>query len=212
LYIPFPFTKEVTHNGQSRSPHSGLLPTPPLLITESRDAFKGLRDALNEELKPRGIIEQMYVEDFVYHFWEILRLRRAKPAIINLAFRAALKEVVRELSPDSMASDMMDEPEELARGWFSDPNVKKQITERLQEFNLDDTAIEAAAFKKSADNIEQVERLMASKEARRDKALVCIAQHRGDFGALLRDSSDRLPDGKVPEIEHDDSEERKEAA
>jgi hypothetical protein len=89
----------------------------------------------------------------------------------------------------------------LAREWFSDPNAKKQIAGLLGEFNLDETAIEAEAFRKSADDLERIDHLMASAEARRDKALICIAQYRGDFGALLRESSDRLVDGKVLKLE-----------
>jgi hypothetical protein len=40
-----------------------LLPKSPLLITESADEFDALRDAFEREIKPRGIIEQMYVHD-----------------------------------------------------------------------------------------------------------------------------------------------------
>ena len=40
-----------------------LLPVSPLLITESEDEFDRIRDAFDQELKPRGIIEQMYVAD-----------------------------------------------------------------------------------------------------------------------------------------------------
>jgi hypothetical protein len=40
-----------------------LLPKLPLLITESADEFDALRDAFEREIKPRGIIEQMYVHD-----------------------------------------------------------------------------------------------------------------------------------------------------
>ena len=97
---------------------------------------------------------------------------------------------------------MEDQSKKLAHEWFSDPDVKKQIAGLLREFNLDETAIEAEAFRKSADDLERIDRLMASAEARRDKALVCIAQYRGDFGALLRESSDRLVDGKVLKLEH----------
>jgi hypothetical protein len=42
---------------------STLLPKLPLLITESADEFDALRDAFEREIKPRGIIEQMYVVD-----------------------------------------------------------------------------------------------------------------------------------------------------
>ena len=38
-----------------------LLPKLPLLITESADEFDALREAFEQEIKPRGIIEQMYM-------------------------------------------------------------------------------------------------------------------------------------------------------
>ena len=59
-----------------------LLPKLPLLITEAADEFDALRDAFEQEIKPRGIIEQMYVHDISAIVWEILRLRRCKVVII----------------------------------------------------------------------------------------------------------------------------------
>jgi hypothetical protein len=201
----------VTKAGQVSS---ALIPTSPLLLTESKDEFNLIRDNLNDQIKPRGIIEQMYVEDIAYLVWEILRLRRSKTAITNLAFRDALTEVVAKLlrNPGERKYQQKDHAEKLAREWSSDPDVKKQIAELLREFNLDETAIEAEAFRKSADDLERIDHLMASSEARRDKALVCIAQYRGDFGALLRERSNRLVDGKVLKLEHAGSKERKPAA
>jgi len=184
--------------------NAALLQTAPLLITESRDEFDRLRNELKEEIKPRGFIEQLYVGDIAYLVCDILRLRRSKAAIVNLAFRAALTEVVTQLSrePGEWAHEVRPRSEELAHKWFSDPDVKEQIAALLREFNLDETAIEAEAFRKSADDLERIDRLIASAEARRDKALACIAHYRGDFGALLRESSDRLVDGKVLKLEH----------
>jgi hypothetical protein len=194
--------------------NSALLPTTPLLITESKDEFDLLHDSLNAEVKPRGIIEQIYVEDIAHHVWEILRLRRSKAAIVNLAFRAALKEVIKQLliKPGNLIFHVEEESKKLAYEWFSDPDVKQQIAGMLRDFNLDETAIEAEAFRKSTGDLEQIDRLMASAEARRDKALMCIAQFRGDFGVLLRESSNRLVDGKVLKLEHAGSKERKSVA
>jgi hypothetical protein len=183
---------------------SALIPTAPLLLTESKDEFNLIRDNLNDQIKPRGIIEQMYIEDIAYLVWEILRLRRSKAAIVNSAFRDALTDVVEQLlrNPGQWRHELKGRPEKLARAWFSDSNVKKQIAGLLRQFNLDETAIEAEAFRKSAETLERIDRLMASAEARRDKALVCIAQYCGDFGALLRESSDRLVDGTVLERDY----------
>ncbi len=192
---------------------SALIPTTPLLVTESRDEFNRICDTLNDQIEPRGIIEQMYVEDIAYLVWEIVRLRRSKAAIVNTAFRAALTEIITQLllKPGDMKYVVQDDAKKLAYEWFSDPNVKKQIAGLLREFDLDEAAIEAEAFRKSADDLERIDRLMASSEARRDKALACIAQYRGDFGTLLRESSDRLVHGQVLKLEHAGSKERKSA-
>jgi hypothetical protein len=74
-----------------------LLPKLPLLITESADEFDALREAFEQAIKPRGIIEQMYVHDISSIVWEILRLRRCKAVIINAAFRRALENLLKQL-------------------------------------------------------------------------------------------------------------------
>jgi len=48
-------------------------PKLPLLITESADVFDALRDALEEEIKPQGVIEEMYVNEVGSIVWKILR-------------------------------------------------------------------------------------------------------------------------------------------
>jgi hypothetical protein len=40
-----------------------LLSAPPLLMSESADEFASLRTALELEIKPKGIVEQIYVDD-----------------------------------------------------------------------------------------------------------------------------------------------------
>src|SRR5215470_10343205 len=74
-----------------------LLPKLPLLITESADDFDALRNAFEQEIKPGGIIEQMYVHDISAIVWEILRLRRCKVVIINAAFRSALEDLLKQV-------------------------------------------------------------------------------------------------------------------
>src|SRR5262249_5722323 len=74
-----------------------LLPKLPLLISESADEFDALRDAFEREIKPRGVIEQMYVHDISSIVWEILRLRRCKVVIINSACGSALEGLLAQL-------------------------------------------------------------------------------------------------------------------
>jgi hypothetical protein len=175
-----------------------LLPKLPLLITESADEFDALRDAFKQEIKPRGIIEQMYVHDISSIVWEILRLRRCKVVIINSAFRSALEHLLPQLlrQPGQHGYDVEDEAQTLAHAWFTDQEAKKQVSEILSRFDLDESAIEAEAIRRSSSDLELLDRMLTSLESRRNKAFGCVAEYRVSLGQQLRDSADRVIDGK----------------
>jgi hypothetical protein len=175
-----------------------LLPKLPLLITESADEFDALRDAFEQEIKPRGIIEHMYVHDISSIVWEILRLRRCKVVIINSAFRSALEHLLVQLlkQPGQYEYEVEDEVQTLAQSWFTDQEAKKQVSEILSRFDLDESAIEAEAIRKSSADLELLDRMLASLETRRNKALGCVAEYRASLAQQLRESADRIIDGK----------------
>lgn len=177
---------------------STLLPKLPLLITESADEFDALRDAFEQEIKPRGIIEQMYVLDICAIVWEILRLRRCKVIIINSAFRSALENLLKQLlrQPGQYELHVDGEAQALAQSWFTDQEAKKQISEILSRFDLDESAIEAEAIRRSSSDLELLDKMLTSLESRRNKALGCVADYRAILGQHLRESADRIVDGK----------------
>jgi hypothetical protein len=174
-----------------------LLPKLPLLITESADEFDALRDAFEREIKPRGIIEQMYVHDISAIVWEILRLRRCKVIIINSAFRSALENLLVQLrQPGQQDFQARDPARELAQAWFTDKEAKNQVSELLSRFDLDESAIEAEAIRKSSSDLELLDGMLASLETRRNKALGCVAEYRASLAHRPRESADRIIDGK----------------
>jgi len=175
-----------------------LLPKSPLLITERADEFDALRDAFEQEIKPRGIIEQMYVHDICSIVWEILRLRRCKVVIINSAFRIALEDLLVQLlrKPGQSAYDVRDVAQGLAHAWFTDKEAKQHVSEILSEFKLYKAAIEAEAIRKSSADLELLERMLSSLESRRDKALGRVAEYRASLAHQLRESADRIIDSK----------------
>src|SRR6266511_4156252 len=175
-----------------------LLPKLPLLITESADEFDALRDAFKQEIKPRGIIEQIYVHDSSSIVWEILRLRRCKVVIINSVFRSALQNLLKQLlrQPGEYNCDVEDEAQALAQAWFTDQEAKKQVSELLSQFELDESAIEAEAIRRSSSDLELLDRMLTSLESRRNKALRCVAEYRTSLAHRLREGADRIIDGK----------------
>ena len=175
-----------------------LLPKLPLLITESAEEFEALRDAFEQEIKPRGIIEQMYVHDISAIVWEILRLRRCKVVVINSAFRSALEHLLARLlrQPGEYEYDVEDEAQALAQVWFTDEAAKKRVSELLSRVELDESAIEAEAIRKSSSELELLDRMLTSLESRRNKALGCVVEYRASLAHQLRESADRIIDGK----------------
>src|SRR5262247_207250 len=175
-----------------------LLPKSPLLITESADEFDALRDAFEREIKPRGIIEQMYVHDFSSIVWEILRLRRCKVVIINSAFRSALEHLLVQLlkRPGQYDHEVERKAQALAQSWFTDQEAKKQVSEILARFDLDESAIEAEAIRRSSSDLELLDGMLTSLESRRNKTLGCVAEYRASLAHQLRESTDRIIDGK----------------
>ena len=59
-----------------------------------------------------------------------------------------LKQVLRQ--PGQYDHEVEDEAEALAQAWFTDQEAKKQVSETLSRFDLDESAIEAEAIRRSS--------------------------------------------------------------
>lgn len=159
---------------------------PPLLITESADAYRELRDAFVAKIGPRDIIEQIYVADFVDITWDIKRLWRCKTALINQAYFSALCEIIDE------CSDLRgEELRRLAASWFTDADARSRVLTMLAERKLDASAIEARAFWLRMADLEPLERMLAALESRRNRARQNIFDYRQELALQLeRHSND----------------------
>jgi hypothetical protein len=116
---------------------------------------------------------------------------------------AALTELATQLlrDPKQPRFDTEAKAEELANDWFAKESAKKKIAQLLHDFHLDESAIEAQAIRRSAADIELLDRLLASLESRRDKALRRIAEYRGDLGRQMRNAADRIIEGQALTLE-----------
>jgi hypothetical protein len=168
----------------------------PLLITESEQDFSVLSAALTQEIKPRGIVERMYVADVATLSWEILRLRRCKNVIVNTAFKDALSEIVYRLAGEpEMGTPKREWAEAVTNDWFSKPEARKEVLQLLRQFHLDESAIEAEAIRISFSELEMLDKMITLLESRRNKALRSIAEYRDDFAKRLREVSNRVIEG-----------------
>src|SRR5262249_14103038 len=106
-----------------------VLHTPESLHSESLKDSEALRNAIENELKPRGPIEDMYVADLFNISWEILRWRRFKSNAINIRLRPALKHVIEQLLGESNDSfnELADNAEDLSILYYCNVTVKSEV-------------------------------------------------------------------------------------
>jgi hypothetical protein len=181
--------------GLSQNIELQLFSQAPLLITESAQEFSALSAAWMEEIKPRGIVERMYVADLAALTWEILRLRRCKNVIVNTAFKDALSEIVYHLAGEPETGTRKREwVEAVTNDWFSKPEARKDVLQLLRQFQLDESAIEAEAICISFSELEMLDRMITLLESRRNKALRSIAEYR--FAKRMREVSNRVIEGE----------------
>jgi hypothetical protein len=169
---------------------SKILSKTPLLITESENDFAELKKALTRELQPRSIIEQIYVTDIATIVWDVSRLRRCKVAIVNMAFRDALSNLLyRLLGHDPAHRQII---EKAPGDWFLNRKVRSEVSELLENFHLDQSAIEAEAIRSKFSELEMLDRMLTLHEARFNRTLRSIHDYQDKFGSKVRQAANRL--------------------
>jgi hypothetical protein len=171
--------------------------SPALLRTESKEAFEKLLGELNREVQPTTFTKRMYTKDVADLTWEIMRLRRSKAGIINNAIRGALEKFLQRflLPPGGIFLHMIEKhlsAYNLAYDWFYSQEAKDRVSGLLEEAGFDMGAVEAEAVRRVLPDIEKLDRLIVSAEARRDKYLRSLAQSEESLATKLEGSSDRL--------------------
>ena len=167
----------------------------PVLITESVEEFVALRKQLDDEIGPNGVIEHAWVDDLAAVMWEILRLLHIKAEILNGAFCKALIKILEQVWSEDFENYLERDHaiEDLAWKWLrNDSDAKEKVSELLAQHQLDETVIEAEAFRMRAEDLERLDFMLSRAELRREKLLTGIAAFRQGLAKLVRQVSDEL--------------------
>jgi hypothetical protein len=175
-----------------------------VLRTESKEEFSELLAGFTQDIEPTNFIERTYVQDVVCYTWDIMRYRRMKTGLLNNAFVEALTSILyRIMLPPSLQQlpGRHHVATLLAYEWSIFEETKRRVAGFLEEAGLNDSEIEAEAYKIAADDLEKIDRMANSAQAGRDRAIRAIAKYRKKFADLLERSSDRvLAADEVPGI------------
>jgi hypothetical protein len=173
---------------QTNASAKALFANTPVLITESKEDYEAIYKDIERRVRPQDIIEQFEASNVSWLVWDVLRYQRSKIAIINAGMRSALEQIFDQLLRDPGTDhygQISEEAEELAWKWFRDPT----------------------AIRNALAQIEPLDKLIASAEARLHQALRFIAEYRENLARRLSEAADRLlEDEKVLQLQNSSNE------
>ena len=171
-----------------------------LLTTESKKEFTRRLQELSDYLKPTGALEKYYADDIAHSNWLADRYDRAEAGLWNRALIEALENLLKDLLPQDEYKthfDLEQAASDFAHRYFHDSEIKAEVTELLRNFRLDETVIEAEAYRLRSAELEALNRMKAFQFGRRDKNVFMLAEIRQN--ACLQPNSDAGED-KVPQL------------
>jgi hypothetical protein len=146
----------------------------------------------------------MYVEDLATIIWSMQKLYSIKNGIIRNALYPALKSILEHIVADDARCSSIEKenlPKKLAVNCYRDKNARAQVAKMLADFNLDESCIEAEAWRRASTELDLIERQLTSLQIRRDKTLNMLADYRDELGQRLKRKVQRI--SEADEVDFD---------
>jgi hypothetical protein len=144
-------------------------------------------------VEPADVIEEFWVRDVVDLTWEALRLRRLKAELLRSSTAKGLQKVLEPLV--RLGSY------DLANAWYArDYNARQRVQELLEQAGQSTDAITAQTLAVKLDDVERIDRMLASAEVRRNAVLREIDRHRSAVAERLRTAAEQIEDADFSEV------------
>ena len=150
-----------------------LFSSPRLWFNETAQEFESLRAELQREVRCNGVIEKIYVNDMAELLFEIRRLRYIKSDMIFKARPEALISIIKLCLKDSMklsrlgvAPDAGPLAKMYSQDFLENGRNKQKVLDMLRDAGLDERAIDAEACRQVFSELQMVDKLLVSAEAR----------------------------------------------
>ena len=187
-----------------------LFGPPPVLSTERPEQFEELSNRIIACLKPRDTVELILIRHFVYAVWEIERLTRYGTVSIERWYRETLQsraqqEKLRKARKEDLAWKNAEKnstkPADIAALVALEDSFFEVLTDtdgimerRATEFEHNRAFGQGIAFQ------ERVDKLIASRIARRNDALRQLELYRAGLGQLAQKTASEILDAEFNEI------------
>ena len=172
-----------------------LLGPPPLFEAEDTAAYDELLVRISGTVKPADIFEEIWVRDIVDLVWEAFRLRRLKANLMTTVAHKGLRQILEPLMDWADARD-------LTETWAArECAAIKRVDKLLASAGLTMDAVMAQTLSISLDDIERIDRMIATAEVRRNAILREVDRHRTTWGQELRRAAQQAEEAGFKLIE-----------
>lgn len=161
---------------------------PPLLKGEDPSQYNQLLIGVSSSVVPLDIFERAFVRTIVNLIWETNRYRRMIANTLTAAEQQALERVLKVLLDGTETANVFDgflktKSQELAQQYVlqQQPAVQ-EVDALLASAGLNFETVKATAFSLRQREIESLNRMVASAEARMKTTLREVDRHRKGFG------------------------------
>jgi hypothetical protein len=153
----------------------------PLIPGDDSSGYDTLLARVSAAVRPGDFIEEAWVRDVVDLIWEAVRLRRLKAALLTACADRGLRDVLTGINVTGNTAFA------LAGPWAArEPAAVEKVDAILAAAGLGIDHVMAQTLRRHIGEIERIDRMIASAEARRSATLREIAHHREHLAASLR--------------------------
>jgi hypothetical protein len=160
------------HNMALQDIHYALLGEIPLLPGEDPLLLDQLWQEVHTILQPIDFIDKIYARDIVKLLWEERRLYRLKAEFLKSSSHLGLELILQHHVDYSSRKNF------IARWVQGDPETVEVVNAILVKSSLTREAITAETFVIKLRELENIDRMIANHEERRNKALRELTIHR----------------------------------
>jgi hypothetical protein len=178
---------------------------PPLIEGEYPADYNDLFAGICAAVKPRDILEEIWINDYLDLEWEIIRNRRLKTKLMSIKRYEAFEQLCRSIDNLEEYFPNLDEEKLKQRliDWYDQEpyTLKKEINDTFASAGLTMDAVTAMVLLENLDAIVRIDNMIAMAEARRNSALRELDRHRATLGQALRRAVEQVEDAEFDMIE-----------
>jgi hypothetical protein len=166
----------------------------PLTPHEDPCEYDRLLAFIVQDVKPRDIIEWIWVKDILDLVWEARRLRLYKVLVMRVRMRKAGGRLLAQVFEPETSDDVPVLRSERAASNYQSGDDKgiARVLDALGALGLPEHALSVAAFVDALPELEKIDQMLRSVESRRNSVLREIERQRFATSQRLRSASDAV--------------------